>query len=126
MRRFSRFSSKLPEPSSAPSSVAGVLGTVLGVRPANLGRSLSTPLQRCLPVRGVTGDCEPPLDECGETDTVTVADANVNIDKDPDAVRLPFPTCPKPAMHHAAGVGPGIGVLRAVELVADEVKRRRS
>ena len=66
-RRFSRFSSKLLAPSSAPSSVAGVLGTVLGVRPANLGRSLSTPLQRCLPVSGVTGDCEPPLEEWGDS-----------------------------------------------------------
>ena len=67
-RRFSFFSSKALSYSSSPTSVAGVLGTVLGVhRPVNLGRSLSTPLHRLLVAGVIAGDCVPP-DECsGDT-----------------------------------------------------------
>ena len=45
-----------------------MLGTVLGVRPVNLGGSFSAALHRCcLPVSGAVGDCEPPLEEWGDS-----------------------------------------------------------
>ena len=72
---FSLFSSKPLSYSSVPTSVIGVLGTVLGVAVhANLGRSLIAPVNRrfSLSIIGVAGvgDC----DDCGERGSLGVRD----------------------------------------------------